>query len=190
MNGDMGRDLEQRLARAGKAGDKFDKRAKSRRRAPPKNPPVLKALPNHITVAFDMMGIADEEIAAAKAEDPEHAQLYDAAFGKLYPPEGFRGLAPAVYRYHARELVRRAGLGKNVTRATNAEVMVALMNTSLKAPLQRDAQALYEDLFEQCFGREQALELLGPTRATFSHPMARTELFHEFEARLSRTTGR
>lgn len=177
MNGGMGRHRE---ATAKKSPD--DQAARTNA--------LLLHLPAGVGGLFTLMGIADCELAAAKAAAPSLAKLYDAAWGKLFPPPSMAELDSAVYRYHVRELLDWAGMEGPLGHGTKAEVLVVLMHTSFRAPLKRDAQALYETLFEECFGRERALALLGPMRATFSYSGAMAELLHEARGAASKGNGR
>lgn len=102
-----------------------------------------------IAKVFALMGVAEEEILAAKRRTRDAAARKRAhdAFKHLAPPEGMSALADWVYRAHARELLDRALAGQDLRPATKPEVMMALMRASLRAPLAADHAALYERLF-------------------------------------------
>jgi hypothetical protein len=69
------------------------------------------------------------------------------------PPEGMIPLHNRVYASHVRELLDRVASDNPLSFATKAEVLVALMRMSLTAPLNRNAQVLYERLFLEIMGK-------------------------------------
>jgi hypothetical protein len=104
----------------------------------------------HVTTIFRLMGIAEEEIARAKDEQPLMATQIDMTFCLLCPRmQIFGGRAPDLYRSHARELIQRAIDGEDTTLGTVAEVLCVLSETSLNAPLTRSAGVLMERLIEE-----------------------------------------
>lgn len=123
------------------------------------NAPVLKRVFGEsnarcIGRAFDLMEIAEEEIAAAKRRTCNRGVQ-----SRIH--EVFRSAQPGIllgfdnddlYRGHVRELCERARLDEDLRPGTKAECIVALHGASLKAPLDRDAVALYETCFRDVFG--------------------------------------
>lgn len=94
---------------------------------------------------LDIAGELLEEAFPQRSEEPK------GLFMLLQPPASMQGKAAALYRAHAAELVRRAKAGGDLRFATRAEVLVALLATSLKAPLRSEAQACAETLFAEVF---------------------------------------
>lgn len=97
--------------------------------------------------AFDLMGIAEEEIRAAGGRKGNRA--WD-AFAQLEP--GFlRRYSDELYRAHCRELIGRAKRGEDMNPGTAAEIVACLSELSLKAPPARDHAALYHRTFAKLF---------------------------------------
>ena len=105
-------------------------------------PHFRNVLPAEVHGLFDLMKIAEEEIARGGAD----------AFAFLCPPPGFTSLDERVYRAHARELVERVKRGERLEDGTKAEVMVLLSQQTLLAPPTQQYAALYEKLFAEIFG--------------------------------------
>lgn len=109
------------------------------------NDKMAETLGNNVLRAFNMMGLAENLLETLDVE-PE------GAFLALCPPHTMVGLHAAIYASHATELVNRMRDGQDTRLATVAEVMVALMEASLRAPLGQVGAALYERLFAKVFG--------------------------------------
>lgn len=92
-----------------------------------------------VTLAFAAMSIAEEVLAEFQPEPRD-------AFAVLWPTPVLLG-RPPLYRAHARELVRRCRDGEDTRPGTAAEVLGALVETSLRAPLQGWAVGFYEWLW-------------------------------------------
>lgn len=105
--------------------------------------------------------IAENEIERAKAQHPEHAAKLDAAFGALVPPDEFAGLNyQALYTAHCRELLERVA-GKmpiSLELATDAEMLVPVMQASLRAPLSEFGHGIYATLFNRVMAGTAAQE--------------------------------
>lgn len=101
-----------------------------------------------VLAVFDCIEIAGELLEEAF---PQRSEEPKGLFMLLQPPASMQGKAVALYRAHAAELVRRAKGGGDLRLATRAEVLVALLATSLKAPLRSEAQACAETLFAEVF---------------------------------------
>ena len=100
------------------------------------------------------MGIAEEELAGI--EDPR------GGFMLVVPTREMGRFPPALYRSHCRELLRRLMLGvkpgRAMAQATDAELVLAFLNMSQKAPLKHDYSKVYEACFTWVFP-EDALRL-------------------------------
>ena len=113
------------------------------------------AVSDTITGTFDRMEVAEEEIALAKSRANTAAERLriNGAFMALMPPPQFAGRAPEVYRAHCEELLARVARGGDIDLGTRAECLCALLDSSLKFPLNSTAGAAAEKLFVAVFGR-------------------------------------
>jgi hypothetical protein len=128
-----------------------------------------------IRATFDMMGIAEEEIAdAMRAARTRWVRArLDASFGVLTPPPAMVGKASALYVYHVREMLARVASGADTRPGTDAEVLVGLLAASVVAPLDGTGTMLAEKLFRRVF--PDAERVLGPgtgTHETYPGEMA------------------
>lgn len=99
-----------------------------------------------IRAAFGAMSIAEDEIASAfpcRADEPK------GLFLALALPDVMKHMTLDLYRAHARELVDRARTGEDLALATRAEVLAGLYGASARAPLRREAWAIYRRLFAE-----------------------------------------
>jgi hypothetical protein len=144
---------------------------------------------------FELREIAEVAVNAAikKARDaPGAGNTIDAhkkvarieqALVHACPPEGMSALADAVYKAHVDELIGRAVGAEALVPATKAEVLTALHYTSLKSPLQRNAQVLYERLFLEIVPKARThpelMQVLAPSWAR-----AADDLLVEFRRKL------
>jgi hypothetical protein len=107
-------------------------------------------LPSGIGSIFGMMEIAEAEIARAKELYPHRAKEIHDAFGVMCPPARMEQ-RPALYRVFAREICERIANGcardDALDEITDAEMLNALAETSLRVPLNRPGYALYVELF-------------------------------------------
>jgi hypothetical protein len=114
---------------------------------------LLATFPSSIRRTFDLMEIAEEEIAAAKARAPEEARArLHRAFAVLAPGGALAGYPDFVYRAHARELLGRVQRGEDTRPGTAAEAMIAISRASLVAPPGAQVGALFERLFTEVRG--------------------------------------
>jgi len=104
--------------------------------------------------AFRRMEIAEEEIELAKTKYPDQTDATHGSFRLLMYDELFECVIDDVYRQHCKELIQRVAKKQDTRPATKAEVMCALSGMSLVAPLDRDAAALFSNLFEQIMDAE------------------------------------
>lgn len=117
---------------------------------------MLRHLPPTVTFAFDCMGIADELLRAVPKKRRDFSP-----FIALRPTRSLEGKTLELYRAHARELVARVEAGAKqpaMEPATDAELLSAVHETSLKAPLTSGGMAIAAALFRSCFP-EKAEEL-------------------------------
>lgn len=122
-------------------------------------------LPGLVRWALDCMEIAEEEVAAAKAREPEKADRIHGAFGVLCPrPELFRNRPGDILRAHIREMIRRVAAGadpEELAAGTAVECCMAFSELSLRAPLQHRYAVAYQVAFLDAFGAERAARVLG-----------------------------
>jgi hypothetical protein len=149
-------------------------------------PPGVRAV---VRGTFELMEVAEEEIKAGQRRHPRKAALINECFKQLCPPARFTELDEKLYRHHARELIERVAWTAGgdpaeqvpVRFATKAEILVCLMEQSLKAPLARQYAGLYEWLFVQVMGCTPPGE---PVREPWSG--ATTALFVQLRERCNR----
>lgn len=93
---------------------------------------------------FEIMGWADEEIEAARER---HGETDRGPLWKSFLTVKVTGQpymwSEVIYRSHARELLDRVAAGHDVRPATDAEMIAALRESSLVAPLSSAAATLY-----------------------------------------------
>jgi hypothetical protein len=114
----------------------------------------LNPVGSEIARAFHLMGIAEEEIAAAKKASRSKAELIDKAFLALRPEGGFGNAPDALYRCHCREILARIVAEVAIQPGTKAEVLWAMFQLSLLAPPTEGFSALMERLFSSCLPAE------------------------------------
>lgn len=100
--------------------------------------------------AFDLMGIAEEEIATAMRRWPKKATELNATFGILYPGI-LSGYGDGLYRAHCRELLGRVVHGEALALGTDAECLAILSSASQAAPLDSDHAAAMTRCFRSCY---------------------------------------
>lgn len=108
-------------------------------------------------------------------------------FMHLCIPEVLSGKHERLYAAHAAEIIARVGTGVLASEATDAELLAAMVQTSLAAPLNRDGELLYHALFRRVMGDEQA-DALGLQRPRERWAGQLDELLRE--ARRKVRTGR
>jgi len=106
---------------------------------------------SQINAVFRCIEIAEQESERLAQLHPAQREALRAAFPDLMPG-GLAGMHDALYRSHARELLQRVVNGEDVMLGTNAEALLALHKSSLRAPLTSAAAACFEGLFTQIFG--------------------------------------
>lgn len=149
---------------------------------------MLKALDLNIPIsirrAFDFMEIAEEEIAKAqkRVRDKEARKRIHDVFGDAQPGQLLK-YSDVLFRAHVRELCERARREESTAPATKAEVVAALCEGSLLAPLDQQHAALYEELFFEIFGRYVG-DAKDRTREPW--PGASAELLHTMRNRFRR----
>ena len=150
---------------------------------------LLGDLLGHVVLRiFDAMGIAEEEITAARTRHGvEKAAAINGVFTALLPSPILRGKAPMLYRAHARELCDRAAMGVPLAAGTKAEVLAGLLDTSLTAPLRTEGLALAERLMHELFPDEAAR--LGAPLGCEQYAGQLNEDFAEAQRRLQQNRG-
>lgn len=142
----------------------------------------LGSLGAQLDTLFDFIEVADTLLNEAGIKKGGMNGLFPGVFLK-YPID--------VYRHHARELVDRMVVARDAKRdpdlelGTRAEVLLACMNSSLNAPLTREATAVYETLFSEILPAEWAK--LGMDRTPGRWP---TQIEEDIEAEQRRLRGK
>ncbi|MFF0496432.1 hypothetical protein ACFYU5_08520 [Nocardia aobensis] len=91
---------------------------------------------------------AEDEIARAQRRHPRHRNTLYHSFALLMPTHE-RMRQEFVYRSHCRELLDRVAVGLSPVSGTAAEVALAVMQASQKAPLNTAAFGLYVRMWIQ-----------------------------------------
>jgi len=89
------------------------------------------ALASRLQNFFDLVAIAEEEIAAAIQRYPQQAVALWDQFKMLSPSAALSRLTSQVYRAHCRELLERVAAGEDTRPATLAEILVTVSDESL-----------------------------------------------------------
>jgi len=116
-----------------------------------------KALCQIVTV-FECSMIADRTVRKMQEVYPDFADIIDQTFETLTPTEPLMDKSPELYEAHCKELIVRRISGENIKSATDAEIIAAISDLSLKAPLKRDCVYVMQKLFSKLFpGQLQGL---------------------------------
>ena len=109
---------------------------------------------------FEAAEWAEDEITRACGRHRRQADTIHHAFAVLKPRDIGPGMGTEfVYRGHVRELLERVAAGANLYPATAAEICLALVQTSLQAPMHGPAAGLYFRMWQQAFpGNELTAE--------------------------------
>lgn len=97
---------------------------------------------------FEQIDWAEDEIARAQRRHPRHRNTLHHSFGLLTPTHE-RMRQEFVYRSHCRELLDRVAAGLSAVPATSAEVAIACMVASQRAPLNTAAFGLYARMWDR-----------------------------------------
>lgn len=114
--------------------------------------PELNSLYNTLSGVFDLIEIADSELNAAAAANPEKAQEIQSIFGQLSTTVNmFTGsINPEIFRASVRQTIERVLNKEPINRPTAAELVLALKDLSLNRPLDsteyRDMSAAWAEL--------------------------------------------
>ncbi len=104
-----------------------------------------------IVTVFECSMIADRTIREMQGVFPDFAGIIDKSFGILKPSEPLMDKSPELYEAHCKELIVRRISGENIEPATDAEIIAAISDLSLRAPLQRDCAYVMQKLFKKLF---------------------------------------
>jgi hypothetical protein len=112
---------------------------------------MLEALPHDLRYVvrntFDLMEIAEDEIAVAKKAQPR-ATVLDRSFALLLPTQDIMN-TDWLYRAHCRELLTRLVKGEDTRPGTDVEVIAAVASVTLKTPVVSAVAGLYERTFQR-----------------------------------------
>jgi len=109
------------------------------------------ALGGAVRNAFDLMEIAEEEIASYKEKFPDKEDELHGSFMKVVPPDGMEKLTDKVYRHHCQQILNWVAHDRKVG-TTDAQVIMALSAMTVQFPVRREFAAAYAILFERIFG--------------------------------------
>ena len=102
-----------------------------------------------INTVFKTIEVAEKVIKSMKKRYPEHANKIHKTFKYLKPTNKIFHDNKTLYRHHCKELIKRHIKNKNMDYLTDAEVLLVLKETSLKAPLNTQAAGAYIKLFNR-----------------------------------------
>lgn len=142
-------------------------------------------LPKNVIGLFDLMKIAEEEIEAAELglSEEDRLRVHD-SFHYLCPMLNFANRRPELYRRHCREIIQRVRYNARDTEidlGTMAEVLIALSEMSMIAPLGGDAPFLYARLFKKFLPEEE----MNFSIMREAYPGSSDELFFRMSAKLA-----
>ena len=120
---------------------------------------------------FRRMDIAEEEIANAQHQHPDHKDRIFQVFRCLCPTPPLAHVLDDIYRSHCRELIERSVQREDMKPGTEAEVLGFLSQASLEAPLARIPSLLFQQLFAD----------LLPEKSRELPPMSRIESLDSYE---------
>jgi len=113
---------------------------------------AFRALPDgagsEVADALRRIEIAETELQRAGATGPGSSP----AFMRCRPDGPLRGKGEQVYRAHCREVAARHVAGECLEPGTGAEVLCALLDAALRAPLNTEAMALADHLWPLVMG--------------------------------------
>ena len=95
--------------------------------------------------------IADEEVRDYQEFYPDKAELIENSFVMLTPSPLISNKGCELYRAHCIELLERQVNGEDLEPATDAEIIGAISDLSLKAPLERGCVDVMQKLFVKLF---------------------------------------
>lgn len=110
---------------------------------------------------FDCMKIAEQEIEHAMDHHEKYEDEINDSFRYMQPTEPLRGKSDELYRLHVREIINRI-IGRNqlpINKGTDAELLGAFSEITQSAPIQRDAIAAYNKLFQKRFPNKDVPEM-------------------------------
>lgn len=105
-----------------------------------------------VVCTFDLMDIAEDEIAKGQKRHPKRKEEIWGVFGQACPPRGMSQYTSDIYRMHVREICDVVGNGGKFVQPTDAELLLALSEASQKTPITGPAQTLFQRLFVRVFG--------------------------------------
>ena len=131
---------------------------------------------------FHLIEIAEGTIKRFVDRYPSHASMLNRAFMALQWHLR-KPVRDELYRAHVQELLQRVVEHKPLEEGTRAEALVAISDTSLRAPLVYEYAAIAEKLFLEIFGPDA---LGGPEQPMFHEPWpgALEELLNELRRRI------
>lgn len=137
-----------------------------------------------ISRAFELMGVAEEEIRAAMLRYPRSRRKAWNCFKVLCPSEALQRVGEGVYRSHCSELLERAVRGEDLRPGTKAEVLAVVSAMTLVSRLDRDVELLGLRIAAEIFP-EKGEALVGGMHWEESHRGALEEHLMVFRRRLA-----
>ncbi|MFB7378591.1 hypothetical protein ACFC6U_27855 [Kitasatospora purpeofusca] len=115
---------------------------------------LFQDLTGELESLFDTMEWAEEEIEAARQRHQETARGPLWRSFSLATPTLDLLMNERLYRVHVRELLERVATGRDTRPATDAEMMIGLLESSLQSPLTSSAACLYMRIFARALPPE------------------------------------
>jgi len=114
---------------------------------------ILQTLQEETASTLKVVSWAEEEIERAQHRHGEcgRGPIWSAGFRLVRPTLDRLHTSELLYRSHAAELLDRLAKGQDTRTATTAEMIAAMMETALRAPLTPSAYCLAMRLFFRAF---------------------------------------
>lgn len=106
---------------------------------------------SRIMAVFEAMEVAEEVISEYKEKYPDKADQIHDAFQYMRPSKYLKNVPMKVYRIHAEEIVQRIVNEKPLEPGTDAELLIAFSEISLKIPLHAEPATAYFRLAKKHF---------------------------------------
>lgn len=141
---------------------------------------------SQIASAFLALTEAEEALAEAKRRGADVTGWWMATC----PPNAVISSRRELYRSFVREIVGRMERGEDIAKGTRAEVLLALSEGTMRAPLKRDHAVAMAKIFAEVFGEQAEGGMFEPGELASiadeeSYPGAAEEIIEEVARRMT-----